>query len=97
VLPEKTEAIFQVLQIQSPTPVELTDVLDRAKKRAAKIMLQRSPDTRPPFYDESFDRIIRDDAEYEALWEAILMAPVNHELVEDPESYGGLYVRYAPG
>jgi hypothetical protein len=41
---------------------------------------------------KSYDRIIRDDAELEERFQSILDSPVKHELCEDPEEYGFLFV-----
>jgi len=91
VLPEVTEVIFEMAD-----EGELSDILEKAKVRAGKAIIKASGERFPPFYQESYDRIIRDDAELEERLEAIIAAPVNAELVGDPEEYALLYVANSP-
>jgi len=92
VLPENTELIFTVLQDRTGRPYELSDIVEAAKRRAGKLIIHNTGERFPPFYAESFDRIIRDEVELEERWEQILNSPVRLELCEDPEEFEGLWV-----
>jgi hypothetical protein len=87
VLPEATEMLFTVGE-----QVELSDVVEKAKRRAGKDVTKRSGERFPPFYQESYDRIVRDDAEYEDTFLRILESPVKSGLAEDPSDWPSLYV-----
>ena len=91
VLPESTEVIFEMTE-----EGELSDILEKAKTRAGKAIIKASGERFPPFYQESYDRIIRDDVELEERLEAIIASPVTAELVNDPEDYACLYVANSP-
>jgi hypothetical protein len=95
ILPAATELIFTVRDTPHGTPVELADVVEPAKRRAGRRIVHNTGERFPPFYTESYDRIIRDDAELEERWQAILESSVTQELAEDPEDYDGLWVANA--
>ena len=91
VLPNQTELMFRVQEGN-----ELSDIVEKAKTKTGKEIIKKSGEKWPPFYTESFDRIIRDDAEFEEFWTKILESPVDSELVDDPGDYPDLYVADAP-
>ena len=91
VLPAQTELIFRVTEGN-----ELSDIVEKAKKRTGKDIIKKTGEKWPPFYDESYDHIIRDDAEFEEFWTKILDSPVDLELVDEPGDYLELYVADAP-
>jgi len=91
VLPNQTELMFRVGDGN-----ELSDIVEKAKTRAGKEIVKKSGERWPPFYDESYDHIIRDDAEFEEFWTKILESPVDNELADDPGDYADLYVADAP-
>jgi len=91
VLPELSEVIFTM-----EDDVDLADVIEKAKTRAGKAIIKQTGERFPPFYQESYDRIIRDEAELDERLLAIIEAPVSHELAEDPDEYPTLYVANAP-
>ena len=92
ILPEVTEMMFTVRESPDGSAYELSDILEKAKTRAGKEIIKRSGENFPPFYGESYDRIIRNDEEFEATWEKIVESPVSLELVEDPDDYPWLWV-----
>lgn len=92
VLPEVTEMIFTVRTGKNDEPFELSDILEKAKTKAGKLIIKKSGERFPPLYNESYDRIIRDDAEFEERWQAIVGSPVDHEFVDDPSDYESLWV-----
>lgn len=55
-------------------PYELSDLVEKAKTKAGKKIIAKSGERFPPFYGESYDRIVRDDAELEERWTAVLDA-----------------------
>lgn len=96
VLPGETNLIFSVNEAPSGEPYELAEIVERAKTKTGKAIVKKSGERWPPFYNESFDRIVRDDEELEQRWQEILDSPVALELVEDPEEYEFLWVADAP-
>ena len=96
VLPERTDLIFRVLEAPSGEPYELSEIVEKAKTKAGKLIIKKSGERFPPFYAESYDRIIRDEAELEQRWEEIFDSPIQLELVEDPDEYPTLWVSGAP-
>jgi len=96
VLPERTDLIFRVLENVAGVAYELSDVVEKAKTKAGKLIVKASGERFPPFYAESYDRIIRDEVELEERWQEIFEAPINLELAEDAEQYEGLWVAGSP-
>ena len=96
VLPETTELLFVVRSKVSGQPYELSDIVEKAKGKAGKEIIHNTGEKYPPFYSESYDRIVRDQAEFEERWLTILDSPVAAELAEDPEGYEALYVARNP-
>lgn len=98
VLPERTELLFQVREVPATgRPYELSDVVEKAKAKVGRQIIKKTEERFPPFYGESYDRIVRDEAEFEERWQAIFDAPVNEELAEAAEDYDCLWVADAPG
>jgi hypothetical protein len=95
VLPDRTELIFDVRPDRTGRPYELSDVVEQAKRKAGNVIIKNTGERYPPFYGESFDRIIRDDVELEERWNEILESPVKAELVEDSEEHEALWVPHA--
>ncbi|MBV6459644.1 MAG: hypothetical protein HONBIEJF_02795 [Fimbriimonadaceae bacterium] len=60
-----TQLIFRMLLGSAGAELELSDVLEKAKRRAGNDIIKKSGERFSPFYTESFDRIIRDENEYE--------------------------------
>lgn len=92
VLPGATELVFQVMQGPKGT-YELSDIVEKAKTKAGKLIIKNTGERFPPFYSESYDRIIRDDGELEEHFERILYSMVTAELAEDPEEWDALWVK----
>lgn len=96
VLPEKTEMCFTVNQGPGGAPYELSDVLEKAKRQAGAVITKKSGERWPPFSGESYDRIIRDEAEFTETWDKILSSSVDAELCEDPGDWETLFVPDSP-
>lgn len=88
--------VFEVRSAPNGEPYELSDILEKAKKKAGNQIIKKSGERWPPFYVECYDRIVRDEAEYEETWQKILASPVDNELAEDPEEYRQLFVADNP-
>ncbi len=95
VLPQATELMFTVNERPDGAPYELAEIVEKAKAKAGKLIIKGSGERYPPFFQESFDRIVRDEVELEERWNAILESPVGAELCEDPEDYDALWVVHA--
>lgn len=92
VLPEATELLCRPRAGRDGRPVELADPIERAKTKAGKLILKQSGERWPPFYAESYDRIIRDEFEWAERWETLVQGPVREGLTEDPEDDPGLWL-----
>ncbi|MHB8637868.1 MAG: transposase [Fimbriimonadaceae bacterium] len=92
VLPEATELMATMGVGKSGRPVELSAVVEPAKRRAAKAIVKRTGERFGPFYEESYDRIVRDDAEFEERWNAICGSPIEAGLADRPEAYPTLWL-----
>lgn len=84
--------MFRVREAPLGGQYELSKVVETAKAKVGRQIMKKTAERWPPFYDESYDRIVRDDAELEERWLQILESPVKHELCEDPEEWNGLWV-----
>jgi hypothetical protein len=93
VLPDATELMFSVREAPDGRPYELGAIVEKAKLKVGRVVVKKTGERYMPFYTESYDRIVRDDAELEERWSAIVDSPVNAELVEAPESYPTLWVK----
>ncbi|MFI5385742.1 MAG: hypothetical protein ACHQ50_06435 [Fimbriimonadales bacterium] len=92
ILPGQTELIFTVRERPTGQPYELSEIIEKAKAKVGRLVMKQTGERFPPFYAESYDRIIRDESELEERWQAIHDSPVDHELVEDPDQWDGLWV-----
>lgn len=92
VLPRATEVMFTVRSGIDGRPYELSDAIEKAKAKAGKLIQKATGERWPPFYAESYDRIVRDMVEFEERWLAIVDSPVAAELAEDPDDYPSLWV-----
>lgn len=58
-----TELLISMETDGDGRPHELSDVVEKAKQRAGKKIIKATGERYPPFYFESYDRIVRDEAE----------------------------------
>ncbi len=96
VLPGETNLLFTVNESSAGRPYELSDIVEKAKAKVGKAIIKKSGERWPPFYQESYDRIIRDAEELESKLLEILESPVSHELAEDSSEYDWLWVAGQP-
>ncbi len=92
VLPSETNLLFTVNEAPNGQPFELSDIVEKAKTKVGKVIIKKTEERWQPFYQESYDRIIRDAEELEGKLMEILESPVKFELAEDPEDYDCLWV-----
>ena len=92
VLEEATELMATVGTGKDGETVELSKIVEPAKRRASKAIVKATGERFGPFYEESYDRIVRDDAEFEEKWNAIRASPVDAGLTADPEAYPTLWM-----
>lgn len=62
--PEETHIIFRMLPKGDLVP-ELSKKIEAVKTKVGRKIIKASGEKFPPFYTESYDRIIRDEAEFE--------------------------------
>lgn len=96
VLPESTEMVFTVCDGLSGEKYELSDVIEKAKVKAGKEIIKKSGEKWPPFYHESYDRIIRDDAEFEETFLKIVESPSRSGHCEPDAEWDHLFVPVPP-
>jgi len=96
VFAEVTELMFRMREDAKGRPFELAAIIEGAKRKAGKAIVKDTGERYPPFYTESYDRIVRDDAEFEERWLAIVGSPVDAELADEPEDYECLWVAPEP-
>jgi hypothetical protein len=92
VLPEITRLLVRAREDPRGGDYELSEIVERAKNRAGKAIVKKSGERFPPFFNESYDRIPRDEAEVEEIFLDLLAAPEREGLADDPESYPFLWV-----
>jgi hypothetical protein len=85
VLADRTELIFRV-RMTAEGPIELSKVVEHAKQKAGRRIMKSSGERYPPFFAESYDRIIRDEVELEERLDAMISAP------DDIDNYPTLFV-----
>ncbi len=96
VRPGETELIFRPPDGGEDGPFEFSDLIEKAKAKAGKRIIKKSGERWAPLGMESYDRIIRDEAEHTERWEAVLHGPVDEGLAEEPDEYPWLWAAEAP-
>ena len=91
VLPESTEMLFTMADGEKVP--DLAKIVEGAKRRMGAKTVKRTGEMFAPFYNESYDRIVRDESEYEERFTAICRSPVDLELCEAPDEYEGFWSR----
>lgn len=89
---ETTELIFTVREAPVGRPYELSEIVEKAKAKAGKQICKQTGERFPPFYHESFDRIVRDEAEFEERWHTIFDAAPD----DGEDDYECLWVAEGP-
>lgn len=97
VLPDQTDMLFRVEKGPDGEEFELSDVIEKAKRRAGKAITAKSGERFPPFWTESFDRIMRDEEEVQTHWQTIFESPSRLDEAVEPEEYEWLWVAESLG
>lgn len=92
VLDDRSELMFRVQVAPTGMEYEFSAVLEKAKRKTGALIIKRTGEQFPPFYFESYDRIVRDEAELEERWREIVSAPVRAGLSHETEEYPYLWV-----
>lgn len=92
VLDEKTELVAKVVSKSDGQCAELSDIVEKAKTKAGRAIIKSSGERYPPFYFESYDRIVRDEGELEQIWANVIDAASNACEEGDPEEYRFLWM-----
>jgi len=82
VLPERTEILFESLKDE-----DFSKVLEKTKRKAGDKIIKRSGERYPPFYFETYDRIVRDQDEFSERLDEFIKAPYQLGLVEEDEKW----------
>ncbi len=97
ILPDQTDMIFRVEKGPDGEEYDLSDVIEKAKRRAGKSIIKASGERFPPFWTESYDRIMRDEEELQTFWQSIFDGPSGLDETQEPEEYDWLYVSETEG
>lgn len=81
--PEETQMIFQVTSITKGRPTEFTKLMEKIKSQFGKTLNDEREKRYGVFFNEIYDRIVRDDNEMEELWEAIFNHATEEGFEED--------------
>jgi putative transposase len=93
-MPDHCHALVKPLPVTPNTATavfSLADVLESVKGFSARAINKRQERGGPVWQDERYDRIVRDDEEFESFWEYIRTNAVKAGLVSSPEDYPWLY------
>ena len=101
VMPDHVHALARPLPLDSNTLAggafwNLSELLKSVKGFSSNQINRRKGRKGVFWQDESYDRIVRDDAEFQEKWEYIRTNPVRAELAKTPEEYAWLYEAVAP-
>jgi REP element-mobilizing transposase RayT len=94
VMPDHCHALVKPLPVTPNTATgvfSLADVLESVKGFSARAINKRQERAGPVWQDERYDRIVRDDEEFESFWEYVRANAVKAGLVNTPEDYPWLY------
>lgn len=96
VLPLSTEFILKLSDGTASPKNELSKMVERAKTVAGKRIIGKSLERFPPFYMESFDRILRNEAEFTEKLEAIIQTAAEEVCSKASEPYPFLWIADTP-
>lgn len=92
VLPEQTELMFRVLESPRGGTFELATILEGAKRKSGAKIVKATGERFPPFFGESYDRIVRDDEEFESRFMAIVESPEASGVIAEGDDYDFLWI-----
>lgn len=91
VLPDHVHILAQPLPKQAGGVFNLTEILHSVKSFSSQKINQQRGEQGSIWQAESFDRIVRDEAEFMEKWQYIRNNPLKTELALYPEDYPWLY------
>lgn len=91
VMPDHVHVLAQPLTIIEGGVFDLTEILHSVKSFSAHKINKRKGMKGSVWQDERFDRIVRDELEFNEKWQYIRNNPVKNGLSERPEDYPWLY------
>lgn len=95
VMQEETSLVFRAQQTGKGTPYEISKVVEPVKRKVGAKIIDNTGERWSPFWEESFDRIIRDESEYEEKMAEIEEAAFAESASQDDSDCGWLYLREA--
>lgn len=87
ILADRSDLIVHMIEDEDLKSKELSEVLEKAKSKAGKQIIKKSQERFPPFYSESYDRIIRDDAEFEDFFQQIIQSTQDSDWMDETGDY----------
>lgn len=93
VMPEETSLIFRAHQTGKGAPYEISKVVEPVKRKVGAKIIENTGERWSPFWEESFDRIIRDEAEYQEKVSEIEEAAFSESELDEVSEVGWLYMR----
>ena len=91
VLPDHAHVLAQPLPKQEAGVFNLTEILHSVKSFSSQKINQQRSEQGSLWQTESYDRIVRDEAEFLEKWQYIRNNPLKTELALYPEDYPWLY------
>ena len=91
-LPGETHILFTVNRDRRDRPFELSDIVEKSKQKTGRAIIKKTGERWPPFYQESYDRILRDAAELESRLLEILELAAEASGHDDPDEYSLLWM-----
>ena len=91
VLPDHVHVLAQPLPKQEGGVYNLTEILHSVKSFSSQKINQQRGDQGSLWQTESFDRIVRDEAEFLEKWQYIRNNPIKIDLAQSSEEYPWLY------
>lgn len=93
VLSEETSLVFRAQQTGKETPYEISKVVEPVKRKVGAKIIANTGEPWSPFWEESFDRIIRDEPEYEEKMAEIEEAAFAESESDAASEIGWLYFK----
>jgi putative transposase len=91
VLPDHVHVLAQPLPKQEEGVFNLTEILHSVKSFSSQKINQQRREQGSLWQTESYDRIVRDEAEFLEKWQYIRNNPIKIDLAQSPEEYPWLY------
>ena len=91
VLPDHVHVLAQPLPKQAGGVFNLGEILHSVKSFSSQKINQQREEPGPLWQAESYDRIVRDEAEFLEKWQYIRNNPIKIDLAQSPEEYPWLH------